>query len=171
MRIFRARVYAANSAGGGDEGVIGDESIMAQSGGLVDGGGEAGGTDAEPSLCAGREAWLWLGSGALLLVTPVTRLLFPLLLFARTNMALLVLRSGVRSVKRISERDATRSREGRALGALLALEVDATDEVVEEAAEDETRLGAFERVVDCFLVAFSLGYLGLSSCGADVCGG
>ena len=73
-----------------------------------------------------------------------------------------MLRSGARSVKRISERDATRSREGLALKVLLVLGVDATEVVVEDAMEG-TRLSTFERPIDCFRVVLSLGCPGPSS--------
>jgi hypothetical protein len=138
--------------------------MLVQSGGSVDRSGEAGGTDTELSLRARAEPKA--GSGAPLLVTPGTRVSVPLLLDVRANMALLVLRSDTRSVKRISERDATRSREGLALEMLGMLDVDATEDAIEG-----TRLGAFERVIDCFLASLSLGSLGSSSCcGTDASG-
>lgn len=159
-------MYATNSAEGGDEGVIGDDSMLVQSGRSVEGGGEAGGTDTELSLRVMVEPKLW--SGELLLPGRAeTRLLsFMLSTFMSMLMVQPVLRDvGARSAKRISERAATRSREGRALDVLDVLDVEALEEALEG-----MRLSGFERVTDGRRGNLSVGSLG-PSCGMDASGG
>ena len=85
-------------------------------------------------------------------------------------MALLGLDSSVRSAKRISERDATRSREGFALDVLVVLQVDAPEDPLDEGLEG-TRLSGLERVIDCLRGALSLGNFVPSGCGTDGSGG